>query len=76
MNDLPASSYDGTLERTADGGVIRFERHLPVPDPRRLGRDHEPGAAGRLVAAVRRRHHRRPPRGRRRWCSPAVATNR
>ena len=31
MNDLPASSYDGVLERTADGGVIRFERHLPYP---------------------------------------------
>ncbi len=29
MNDVPVSSYDGTLERTADGGVIRFERHLP-----------------------------------------------
>ncbi|MET0911125.1 MAG: SRPBCC family protein [Ilumatobacteraceae bacterium] len=25
------TSYDGTLERTADGGVIRFERHLPYP---------------------------------------------
>lgn len=27
-------SYDGTMERTADGGVIRFERHLahPIPD--------------------------------------------
>ena len=36
-----------------------------LPDPRGVGRDHEPGAAGRLVAAVRRRHHRRPPRGRR-----------
>jgi uncharacterized protein YndB with AHSA1/START domain len=23
-----AALYDGTLERTADGGVIRFERHL------------------------------------------------
>ena len=23
-----SASYDGTLERTADGGVIRFERHL------------------------------------------------
>ena len=31
MNDLPESSYDGTLERTAEGGVIRFERHLPYP---------------------------------------------
>ena len=30
MNDVPAS-YDGSLERTADGGVIRFERHLPYP---------------------------------------------
>jgi len=23
--------YDGTIERTPDGGVIRFERHLPYP---------------------------------------------
>ena len=30
MSDVPAS-YDGALERTADGGVIRFERHLPYP---------------------------------------------
>jgi uncharacterized protein YndB with AHSA1/START domain len=30
MSDLSAS-YDGALERTADGGVIRFERHLPYP---------------------------------------------
>ena len=30
MNDVPARA-DGTLERTADGGVIRFERHLPYP---------------------------------------------
>jgi uncharacterized protein YndB with AHSA1/START domain len=28
MSQAPASSYDGTIERTADGGVIRFERHL------------------------------------------------
>jgi uncharacterized protein YndB with AHSA1/START domain len=26
-----AASPDGTLERTPDGGVIRFERHLPYP---------------------------------------------
>jgi uncharacterized protein YndB with AHSA1/START domain len=31
MSDVPTSSHDGTLERTADGGVIRFERHLPHP---------------------------------------------
>ena len=31
MSDVAASSYDGRLERTADGGVIRFERHLPYP---------------------------------------------
>lgn len=30
MNQPPAS-YDGTLERTPDGGVIRFERHLDFP---------------------------------------------
>jgi uncharacterized protein YndB with AHSA1/START domain len=30
MSNVPASS-DGALERTADGGVIRFERHLPYP---------------------------------------------
>jgi len=23
------AAYDGTMERTAEGGVIRFERHLP-----------------------------------------------
>ena len=31
MSDLSATSYDGTLERTADGGVIRFERQLAYP---------------------------------------------
>jgi uncharacterized protein YndB with AHSA1/START domain len=30
MSNAPAT-YDGTLERTADGGVIRFERRLPFP---------------------------------------------
>jgi uncharacterized protein YndB with AHSA1/START domain len=30
MSNVPAS-YDGALERAADGGVIRFERHLPYP---------------------------------------------
>ena len=28
-DDAP-SSRDGTLERTGDGGVIRFERRLPI----------------------------------------------
>ena len=28
MSDRTSSLYDGTMERTADGGVIRFERHL------------------------------------------------
>ncbi len=28
MRDVP-TSYDGSLERTAEGGFIRFERHLP-----------------------------------------------
>ena len=45
MKPSPASDYDGVVERTADGGVIRFERHLPysirdvwdaVADPTRL----------------------------------------
>ena len=31
MTDRTASPYDGTLERTADGGIIRFERHLAYP---------------------------------------------
>jgi uncharacterized protein YndB with AHSA1/START domain len=31
MTDPNAAAYDGTLERSADGGVIRFERHLPYP---------------------------------------------
>lgn len=30
MTDAPGS-YDGTLERTADGGTIRFRRHLGFP---------------------------------------------
>ena len=28
MSEVPGSSGDGVVERTADGGVIRFERHL------------------------------------------------
>jgi uncharacterized protein YndB with AHSA1/START domain len=46
MSDRTSSSlYDGTMERTADGGVIRFERHLDfgirdvwdaITDPERL----------------------------------------
>jgi uncharacterized protein YndB with AHSA1/START domain len=31
MSDLRSSAYDGTVERTADGGIIRFERQLPYP---------------------------------------------
>ena len=31
MSDRTSSPYDGTLERTADGGVIRFERNLAHP---------------------------------------------
>jgi uncharacterized protein YndB with AHSA1/START domain len=31
MSGRATSSYDGSLERTADGGVIRFERHLAYP---------------------------------------------
>lgn len=36
MSHLPtprhdAGTYDGTVERTADGGVIRFERRLAYP---------------------------------------------
>lgn len=30
MSEL-TSRYDGTMERTTDGGVIRFERHLAYP---------------------------------------------
>jgi uncharacterized protein YndB with AHSA1/START domain len=46
VTDQTASAYDGTIERTPDGGVIRFERQLPYPirdvwsaitDPARLG---------------------------------------
>jgi uncharacterized protein YndB with AHSA1/START domain len=45
MSDRTTSPYDGTLERTADGGVIRFERRLDfavhevwdaITDPARL----------------------------------------
>ncbi len=47
-------TYDGTVERTADGGVIRFERHLGYPigevwraitEPSRLADWWLPGAA-------------------------------
>jgi len=32
MTTQPAPAHrDGTVERTADGGVIRFERHLHFP---------------------------------------------
>lgn len=31
MTHLPAASPDGAIERTPDGGVIRFERHVPYP---------------------------------------------
>ena len=33
MDDDPTASPDGTLHRTADGGVIRFRRTLPHPVP-------------------------------------------
>ena len=45
MNDSTDLAYDGIVERTPDGGVIRFERRLPYPirdvwsaitDPERL----------------------------------------
>ena len=45
MSDRTSSLYDGTMERTADGGVIRFERQLDygirdvwdaITDPERL----------------------------------------
>ncbi|MFN7148531.1 MAG: SRPBCC family protein [Microthrixaceae bacterium] len=29
MSDLPDSPYDGVIERTPEGGLIRFERRLP-----------------------------------------------
>jgi uncharacterized protein YndB with AHSA1/START domain len=31
MSDLRSSPYDGTVERTTDGGIIRFERELAHP---------------------------------------------
>jgi len=31
MTNPPMSAYDGVVDRTADGGVIRFERRLPYP---------------------------------------------
>jgi uncharacterized protein YndB with AHSA1/START domain len=31
MSNLPSTAYDGILERTTGGGVIRFERRLPYP---------------------------------------------
>ena len=29
MTSETTATYDGTLEHTPEGGVIRFERHLP-----------------------------------------------
>jgi len=46
VNEPTDLAYDGIVERTPDGGVIRFERRLPYPvrdvwsaitDPERLG---------------------------------------
>ena len=65
MNDRVTDRYDGTMEPTADGGVIRFERHLSYPIREVWDAITNPARLGGLVAAVRRRHHRRPPRGRR-----------
>jgi uncharacterized protein YndB with AHSA1/START domain len=31
MTNRTNATYDGTLQRTADGGVIRFERRLDYP---------------------------------------------
>jgi len=31
MSNRLSPTYDGTMEATADGGVIRFERHLDYP---------------------------------------------
>lgn len=31
MNNVPTPTYDGTLEGTSEGGVIRFERRLAYP---------------------------------------------
>jgi uncharacterized protein YndB with AHSA1/START domain len=31
MNASKSATYDGTMDRTADGGVIRFERRLAYP---------------------------------------------
>ncbi len=33
MKAPESARYDGTMDRTADGGVIRFERHLAYPVP-------------------------------------------
>ena len=75
MSDFSASSYDGALERTADGGVIRFERHLPYPirevwdaitNPARRqtgGCPSTPTSQSTSTSAAR-------------WCSPAVVMER
>ena len=72
----PRPPTTASLERTADGGVIRFERHLPVPDPRRLGRDHRtrsgwPTGGCRSTPTSPSTSARAA-----RWCSPAAATSR
>ena len=54
MSEAGASLYDGTMERTEDGGMIRFERRLPyavedvwdaITDPARLAEWWLPGEA-------------------------------
>jgi uncharacterized protein YndB with AHSA1/START domain len=72
VSDVPAP-YDGELERTADGGVIRFERHLPYPirdvwdaitNPARLADWWLPFDARSTSERAAR------------WCSPAAVRNR
>ena len=55
--------FDGTLERTADGGVIRFERHLPYPIREVWDAVTNPVRLADWWLAVT-------------WCSPVAATNR
>jgi len=75
MSNVSASSYDGTLERTTDGGVIRFERHLPYPI--RDVWDAITNPSGWQIGGCRSTPTSRSTSARvARWCSPAGATNR
>ena len=76
MTDVPTSSDDGVLERTVDGGVIRFERHLPYPIRARSGMRSRTQGGWRTGGC--RSTPTSPSTSERaaRWCLPAGVTSR